>query len=156
MPYVPSEKTNPPANDRNNLEPLAKVVADTIAKIAATYNYDGAFAGELNFFLTRLLNHLPRSLMEKQGFKEEIRYWMQPLMYGILLDVALEHKRRVNTAYEAAQIIKSGDCYDTPYYTRLIEVENKQGEHIGYQEVMLKRSDTTINQDVIGSIRTND
>ncbi len=152
MPYVPSEKTNPPAPDRAVLEPVAKLAADTIAQVAAAYKYDGAFAGELNFFLTRVLNHLPRSLMEKQGFKEEIRYWIQPLMYGVLLDVALEHKRRVNVPYEAAQIIKSGDCYDTPYYTRLVQVVDTNGNHVGYQEVMLKRSEATLNEDVVGTV----
>lgn len=144
MPYVPSEKTNPPAIDRSVLEPVAKVAADKIAEVAAQYKYDGAFAGELNYFLTRVLNHLPRSLMAICGFKEEIRYWIQPVMYGVLIDVALEHKRRVNVSYEAAQIIKSGDCYDTPYYTRLVEVVDKAGKHIGYQEVMLKRDESTL------------
>jgi len=152
MPYVPSEKTNPPATDRKQLEPFAESVADTIAGVAAKYGYEGAFAGELNYFLTRLLNHLPRSLVNAGVLKEEIRYWIQPLMYGVLLDVALEHKRRVNVSYEAAQIVKSGDCYDTPYYTRLVEVVDQDGNHMGYQEVMLKRGEDTLTKDVVGKI----
>lgn len=142
MPYVPT-------SDRPELDRIAKELADKIAEVAEKYKYDGAFAGELNYALTRLLQHIPRSLVTVGTLKEEIRYWIQPLMYGVLLDVALEHKRRVNTAYEAAQIIKSGDCYDTPFYTRLVEYKDKNGNVIGHQEVMLKRSDETVAKDVI-------
>lgn len=138
--------------DRSKLEPLAEQVANAIAENSAAHGYEGAFAGQLNFFLSRLLNHLPRSLVTKQGFPTEMRYWVQPLMYGVLLDVALEHKRRVNTAYEADQIVKNGDCFDTPYYTRLIEVIDEDGKHIGWQEVMLKRSEATLGKDVIGKL----
>lgn len=142
MPYVP-------ADDRPELDKVAKEMADKIAEVAAKYKYDGAFAGEMNYALTRLLQHIPRSLIAVGTLKEEIRYWIQPLMYGVLTDVAWEHKRRVNTAYEAAQIIKSGDCYDTPYYTRLVEYKNANGEVIGHQEVMLKRTDDTLSKDLI-------
>ena len=35
-------------------------------------------------------------------------------------DIKDEYKRRVNSAYEAAQILKSGDCYDyVPFRTQL-------------------------------------
>lgn len=115
MPYVPK-------NDRPALDRVAKKLAEEIAKTAAPYKYDGAFAGEMNYALTRLMCHLPRALMKYCGFKDELRYWMMPLMYGVLNDVALEHKFRVNTAYEAEQIRKNGDCYDTPFVTQLIEV----------------------------------
>lgn len=144
VPYVPSEKTDGKSDDRRDLEPLAKSLADGIAEVASKYKYEGAFLGELNFALTRLVQHLPRSLQEKCGFKDEIRYWLQAGLFGVLLDVVLEYKRRVNVSYEAAQIIKSGDCYDTPYYTRLVEVVDAAGKHVGYQEIMLKRDDTTL------------
>lgn len=149
MPYVPSAKTDPPAPDRNQLDPAAAAAATAIAEVAKAYGYEAAFAGELNFFLTRLLQHLPRELVRCGTTKEELRYWIQPLMYGVLFDVALEHKRRVNVAYEAAQIVKSGDCYDTPYYTRLVEVVDERGNVIGHQEIMLKRSLDTVNEDVL-------
>lgn len=142
MPYVPAE-------DRPELDRVAKEMADKIAEVAAKYKYDGAFAGELNYALTRLLQHIPRSLVAVGTLKEEIRYWIQPLMYGVLTDVAWEHKRRVNTAYEAAQIVKSGDCYDTPFYTRLVEFRNANGDVIGYQEVMLARTAETLTSDVV-------
>lgn len=145
MPYVPSD-------DRPLIAGAAEHLAKTIADVAREHKYDAAFAGELNYALTRLLQELPRALVENGTLKEEIRYWIQPLMYGVLLDVVLEHKRRVNTAYEAAQIIKSGDCFDAPYYTRLVEVVDKNGKTIGHQEVMLKRGKDTLNDPVIGRI----
>src|SRR5690242_4834149 len=107
MPYVPSEKTDGKSQDRNILDPLAKALADGIAKVAANYEYDGAFLGELNYSLTRLIQHLPRSLQESKGFKDETRYWLQAGLFGVLVDVMLEYKIRVNQAYEIAQIEKS-------------------------------------------------
>lgn len=149
MPYVPSEKTDGKSDDRTILDPLAKQLADGIAKVSEKYKYDGAFLGELNYALTRLLQHLPRALMQQCKFKDETRYWLQAGLFGVFLDVVLEYKRRVNTSYEAAQIVKSGDCYDTPYYTRLVEVVRKDGTQVGFQEIMLKRGDDTLCADMV-------
>lgn len=153
MPYVPGPKTNGKADDRSVMDPYIADLAKAIAMTAARHGYEGAFAGEMNYALTRILNELPRQLMAHGVIKEEIRYWIQPTMYGVLLDVALEHKRRVNVAYEADQIVKSGDCYDTPYYTRLVEVVDQNGKVVGHQEVMLKRSPDTLNKDIVGEIQ---
>jgi len=149
MPYIPSNKTENKDDDRSEIDPAVKTLAETIAKMAKRHGYDGAFAGELNYALTRLLQELPRELVSSDQSREELKYWIQPLMYGVLLDVVLEHKRRVNTAYEAEQIVKSGDCYDTPYYTKLIEVVDEDDNFVGYQEIMLKRDDATVNKDTL-------
>lgn len=149
MPYVPSKKTPKLEDDRAILNKPIKDLAEAIAIVSSRHGYEGAFAGELNYSITRLLQEIPRQLIEKKQITEELRYWIQPLMYGTLFDVAFEHKRRVNIPYEAAQIVKSGDCYDTPYYTRLIEVVDEEGVVVGHQEVMLKRSDKTLNLDVL-------
>lgn len=146
MPYVPTE-------DRPPIAKAAAELSKAITDAAKKHGYDGAFAGELNYALTRLLQEIPRDLVANGTLKEEIRYWIQPLMYGVLMDVALEHKRRVNTAYEAAQIVKSGDCYDTPFYTRLVEVVDMGGKVIGHQEIMLKRDDSTLGEDVVGQFQ---
>jgi len=151
MPYVPSSKTPDKADDRIILDAAIKEMSNAIAKVSARHGYEGAFAGELNYVITRLLQEIPRELVRSNQINEELRYWIQPLMYGVLLDVALEHKRRVNVSYEAAQIVKSGDCYDTPYYTKLIEIVDPNYKHVGYQEVMVKRSEDTLNMDVIGN-----
>ena len=149
MPYVPSEKTDGKAQDRKILDPLAKALADAIAQVAATYTYDGAFLGEMNYALTRLIQHLPRSLQEFKGFKDETRYWLQAGMFGVLTDVMLEYKVRVNQGYEIAQIEKSGDCYDTPYYSRAVKVVNESGDVVGHVYVNMKRSDETLTKDIL-------
>lgn len=156
MPYVPSSKTEGKQDDRVVLDVAIAQLSKAIAEVSSRHGYEGAFAGELNYSITRLLQQIPRDLIEKKQLKEELRYWIQPTMYGVLLDVALEHKRRVNVAYEAEQIVKSGDCYDTPYYTRLIDVVDSNGDHLGYQEVMVKRSSWTLNKDIIGTVRLDD
>ena len=153
MPYVPSSKTIGKEDDRSIMDPAIMALAKAIADTAARHGYEGAFAGELNYSLTRLLQEIPRQLVKNGSIKEEIRYWIQPTMYGVLLDVALEHKRRVNVAYEAEQIVKSGDCYDAPFYTRLVEVVDSTGKVIGHQEIMLKRSADTIAKDIVGEIQ---
>lgn len=220
MPYVPSEKTNPPSTDRKvidaALQPLAERVAaeitnnfslrkiygrvfvliaadlkdilrDPAAKhgwgssvlefnlakaiyeAGAKYGYEGAYLGEFNYAITRFIQLVPQLKVKRGDWqeKDELRYWLyaetvSALRYaenrsesfdigveGVFVDIKDEYKHRVNNPYEAAQIVKSGDCYDTPYYTRLVEVVNDPGEHIGYQEIMLKRSDRTLHQDVI-------
>lgn len=149
MPYVPGEKTPNLEDDRAVLDPAITALVEAIGEVSSRHGYEAAFAGELNYSLTRMLQEIPRELIKRGQIKEELRYWIQPLMYGVLNDVALEHKRRVNIAYEAAQILKSGDCYDTPYYTRLVEVVDESGVVIGHQEIMLKRSEETLNQDVL-------
>lgn len=147
MPYVPSEKTDGKSQDRNILDPLAKALADGIAEVSANYKYDGAFLGEMNYALTRLIQHLPRSLQKFQGFKDETRYWMQAGMFGVLMDVMLEYKVRVNQAYEIAQIEKSGDCYDTPYYSRVIQFMDETGKVVGTGYVNMPRSAATLHVD---------
>jgi hypothetical protein len=145
--------------------PLAKVIFD----VGASYGYEGAFLGELNYALTRLIQRVPQIMVAtgKWQAKDELRYWLyavtvQALVYasvkfanngfgigGVFEDVKDEYKRRVNTSYEAAQILKSGDCYDTPYYTRLVEVVDGSGSLVGHIEVMLKRDDSTLHKDVL-------
>ena len=148
----------------------------TIFDVARKYNYIGAWLGELNYTTTRIIQEIPKALVKKGLMKTELKYWYHAEIVGYLgalthhfqsiqntnwidqgfagvfEDVAQEYKRRVNTAYEAAQIIKSGDCYDTPYYSRLVNVENYSGEVIGHFEVMLKKSKKTLKKDIIGTI----
>jgi len=215
MPYVPSEKSDPPAEDRKMIdaavEPLALHIAFSVEgnmtllrlykrffiEIAEAvkglalkrpgygsvrlarklglavydageaYGYEGAFLGELNYAITRLIQRVPQILVERGIWKDEFRYWMYAvtvaaLKYasrhtedfelgidGVFTDIKDEYKRRVNTAYEAAQIVKSGDCYDAPYYTKLVEVINEDGVVIGHQEIMLKRDKKTLSQDML-------
>jgi len=216
MPYIPSEKTVPPAEDRkildtevnllakesteritNNLSLIAiyrsvfleiaktlkclvddnyvytdtedytRIVAYRIYEIGDKYGYEGAYLGELNYFITRFIQRVPQIMVESGQWKDELRYWLYAAtvealtcaayetryleigVSGVFEDIKDEYKRRVNPAYEAAQIIKSGDCYDTPYYTRLVEVVDESGDLVGHQEIMLKRSKATLKQDLL-------
>lgn len=142
---------------------LAKAIFD----IGQSYGYEGAYLGELNYSITRLIQRVPQIKVEQGDWAQEIRYWLYAATVealistayqthtigigvgGVFEDVKDEYKRRVNTAYEAEQILKSGDCYDTPYYTRLVRVVNEDGQLVGHQEIMLKRSDATLSVDML-------
>ena len=64
--------------------------------------------------------------------------WVANGLAGVFEDVKDEYKRRVNTAYEAAQILKSGDCYDrVPFHTQLVAATINGVD--GWVEVMLAR-----------------
>lgn len=214
MPYVLSEKTVPPAEDRLVIDPAIELVtqaaseritdnkslgkiykevflktakhldnlvcgkkscgnskerllAEVIYQVSKRYGYWGAHLGELNYAFTRFIQRVPQIMVENGQWNDELRYWsyattVSALIYasrytdhlesgvdGVFEDIKDEYKRRVNPAYEAAQILKSGDCYDTPYYTRLVEVVDEDGNLVGHQEVMLKRSEATLKQDLL-------
>ena len=163
MPYVPSEKTpvdkvgglknnEGKAQDRKVLDIAIEGLAEAICEVSIPYGYDGAFLGELNYSVTRLIQRIPQLMVDKKVFKSALRYWIYAGIAGVLLDIKDEYKRRVNTAYEAAQIVKSGDCYDTPYYTKLVEVVDKTGKVVGHQEIMIKREDDN-GKDIYGKIQ---
>jgi len=133
----------------------------TIWDVGKAYNYEGAFLGELNYAITRLIQEVPKRLVEQGKQKSELRYFMYALTVealvraanyfnnkekiigigGVFIDIKDEYKRRVNPAYEAIQIVKSGDCYNTPYLTKIIEIIDQDDNHVGYQEVMIERKD---------------
>lgn len=142
-------------------------LAQAIYEVGEKYGYEGAFLGELNYSFTRFIQRVPQIIVEKGKWKEELRYWLyaatvEALTYaadktkywsvgisGVFEDIKDEYKWRVNRSYEATQIIKSGDCYGTPYYGRLVEVVDEDGNNIGHMEVWLKRSEKTLHQDVL-------
>jgi hypothetical protein len=144
MPYVPKD-------DRPELDKLSKQLAEGIAGVAKKYKYKGACLGEMNYAITRLIQHLPRALMETGEASSELRYWMQAGMYGVLLDVILEHKVRVNQSYEITQIKKSGDCYDTPYYSKPVEVQDASGKIVGHVYINMERTDGTVLNDLFNT-----
>ena len=116
-----------------------------------------AWLGRLNYALTRLIQEVPRKMVEKGFWKEEFRYWVYAQtvgalvrsaadfsgddwqtdgLVGVLTDVKDEYKRRVNAAYETFQIRKTGDCYTTRFRTEPSEVKDAAGTVIGYTDVM--------------------
>jgi hypothetical protein len=142
-------------------------LAQAIYEVGEKYGYEGAFLGELNYSFTRFIQRVPQIMVENGVWKEELRYWLyaatvEALTYaqdetktlgigisGVFEDIKDEYKWRVNRSYEAAQIIKSGDCYDTPYYGRLVEVVDEDGNLVGHMEVWLKRSPETVGLDLL-------
>lgn len=142
-------------------------LAQAIYDIGAKYGYQGAFLGELNYAITRFIQRVPQLKVQNGSWTQELCYWLYAAtvealtcasyearafnigVSGVFEDIKDEYKRRVNTAYEAEQIIKSGDCYDTPYYTKVVNVSDSDGNAVGYMEIMLKRDQNTISQDVL-------
>jgi hypothetical protein len=133
---------------------------------AEKHGYRGAWAGALDYALTRLIQCVPLEMVEKRVWKEEFRFWVYvqtagalertamkihaeggnddwvtDALVGVLTDVKDEYKRRVNSAYEAIQIRKSGDCYTTPYRTQVVDVKDDVNKVIGYTEVMKEFGD---------------
>lgn len=127
---------------------------------AEKHGYRGAWVGPLDYALTRLIQVLPAKMVALKAWSEEFRFWtyvqtagaleraamaihaqggeswVADALVGVLTDVKDEYKRRVNSAYEAAQIRKSGDCYTTRYRTEIVDVPDGRGGSAGYAEVM--------------------
>lgn len=84
---------------------------------------------------------------------KELRYWLyaitvdalisaaqgegEPGVNGVFEDIKDEYKVRVNKSYEIAQILKSGDCYDTPYFNKVVEVVDENGKVLGHTYIEL-------------------
>lgn len=146
-------------------EPAAITFAKAIYDTGAKYGYEGAYLGEFNYALTRFIQMVPQAKVARGDWKDELRYWLYAETVtalkhaedqteglgigvdGVFRDIKDEYKWEVNRSYEIAQIIKSGHCYTTPYYNRVVEVVDEAGSHIGHIEVMLKRSEATLNID---------
>ncbi len=145
-------------------ESEAQRVADAVVDMAAAYNQKGGWLGELNYAVTTLVQAVPFKMYQRGAWEEALRYWLYAETVGALTrtayelheksgnkwvpnglagvfeDVKDEFKRRVNSAYEAAQIRKSGDCYHmVPFRTQLVPME--VGEVSGFIEVMLRRQE---------------
>lgn len=159
---------------RNSNGPLVNIdvveaisFANMVFSVGQKYGYWGAFLGELNYGITRLIQRVPQIMVENKKWpqKDELRYWayactVQALIYaaafytddnngigGVFEDIKDEYKVRVNQSYEMAQIEKSGDCYDTPYYSRIVELLDETGKTVGKIYVNLPRTAATLHVD---------
>jgi hypothetical protein len=150
--------------DKNiKFDSRAKLLAKEMFDIGMSRDHRPAWLGEMNYSITRLIQIVPRKMVERGVWKDEFRYWIfaqtagaleraaleinkqnidEKLTYilngmvGSLFDIKDEYKRRVSSAYEAVQIRKSGDCYDGPYHTELEDIKDAGGKIIGYREIM--------------------
>ena len=92
MPYIP-------AKSRPALDVHIDALAQEIKSEATAYGYDGAFAGLLNYAVTRLaLKVMP-----------DKRYWVIAIVSGVMRNIADELYRRFAVPYEDEQIAKNGD-----------------------------------------------
>lgn len=154
--FIADLERDPSAAPKTAPERLAAVIVQT----ARGYKQQGGWLGELNYAVTRLVQAVPAAMVRRGAWTEYLRYWLYAETVGALTRVAYdihdslgddwianglagvfedikdEYKRRVNSAYEAAQIRKSGDCYDlAPFHTQL--VATTVGGVEGWIEVML-------------------
>jgi hypothetical protein len=145
----------------------AQQLAATIVEVAGANGIQGGWTGELNYAITMLIQLVPYEMHRRKAWEDSLRYWILAEtvgaltrtaydlhastandyigngLTGVLEDIKDEYKRRVNSAYEAAQILKSGDCYDhVPFRTQLVAA-TVDGVS-GYQEVMLPRQERTL------------
>ena len=96
MPYISP-------NHRQTLDPLIDKLALQIVHQAQAMEYDGAFAGLLNYTCTRLALKIVR-----QQFGS-MRYWIIAILTGTFKNIADEFYRRIAVPYENRQIEKNGD-----------------------------------------------
>lgn len=118
MPYVPKageevrDDKQMLQNVRPLLDPHIEALADEIIKAAKEYGYDGAFAGLVNYSVTRIFCRILISLFGR------LRYWHSPIVRGTCQDIGDEFYRRVMIPYEEVQIVKNGGV---PEYQTLIK-----------------------------------
>ena len=96
MPYIL-------AKHRREIDALIDQLAAAILKEAKEYEYDGAFAGLLNYTCTRLALKIVRQRFGR------MRYWLIAMITGIFTNVADEFYRRVGVPYENQQMARNGD-----------------------------------------------
>lgn len=97
MPYIAKKDRN------DDLDTLIDKLSTKIVEQSKSYNYDGAFAGLLNYTCTSLA----MSILNKQFGK--LRYWQIAIVTGTFKNIGDEFYRRVAVPYEDLQIEKSGD-----------------------------------------------
>jgi hypothetical protein len=90
-------------NHRQKLDPLIDKLALQIVHEAQAMEYDGAFAGLLNYTCTRLALKVVR-----QRFGA-MRYWIIAILTGTFKNISDEFYRRIAVGYETRQMEKSGD-----------------------------------------------
>ena len=96
MPYIKKE-------NRKNLDAQIDALAEAIVGEAKQENYDAAFAGLLNYSVTRLALKIIKLQFGK------VRYWIVATMTGTFKNIADEFYRRLAAPYEDKQIKTNGD-----------------------------------------------
>jgi hypothetical protein len=95
MPYIPK-------SERLALNPAIDMLAAALEEIGSSCDSDTAFAGRLNYAITRLCLRVNPAR----------RYWAIALVTGVLENVKQEFYRRYAAPYEDDKIAEHGDVYD--------------------------------------------
>jgi hypothetical protein len=96
MPYIPPKH-------RQELDGLLDELTARLAAEAKEYDDDGAFAGLLNYAVTRLALGVVRRQFGP------LRYWHIAALTGMFKNVADEFYRRLAAPYEDRQRARNGD-----------------------------------------------
>jgi hypothetical protein len=96
MPYITPEL-------RRDLDPLIDALAGRLAQQAREADSEGAFAGPLNYALTRLALSTVHLRFGK------LSYWLIATLTGIFQNLGQEFYRRLAAPYEDQAIIRNGD-----------------------------------------------
>ena len=96
MPYIKQE-------DRVEFDKLIDLLVEEVAKKSEHYDYDGAFAGLLNYTCSELVMKIRKRLFGK------VRYWQIAIINGVFKNIGDEFYRRVAVPYEEIQILGNGD-----------------------------------------------
>lgn len=96
MPYIAPE-------DRKGLDDAIDALAERLVARAKADGHDAAFAGLLNYSVTRLALGVVRRRFGA------MRYWIIAAVTGAFANASAEFYRRVGIPYEERQIAKNGD-----------------------------------------------
>lgn len=96
MPYIQPKL-------RSNLDAKIDALASAIVDSVIDHNNETAYAGVLNYCITRLV----MQVINKNFVA--LRYGIIATVTGVLKNVSDEFYRRVAVPYEDAQIVKNGD-----------------------------------------------
>jgi len=96
MPYITPDL-------RRDLDPLIDALAARLAQQAREAGSEGAFAGPLNYALTRL------ALSTVQQRFGRLSYGVIAILTGVFQNVSQEFYRRLAGPYEDQAIIRNGD-----------------------------------------------
>lgn len=148
--------------DNYQMEDPANKLGKEILNEGKKYDYKEAWLGELNYSITRLVQVVPKKMVESGHWQNEFRYWIAALTMGSLEQAKLEvakitspdrHKwivdgfvgtmacvsseyyRRAVAPYESVQIVKNGDAFTTPHRSDPIEHINARDNSSGFIEM---------------------
>ncbi|MDP2855621.1 MAG: hypothetical protein Q8N90_00670 [bacterium] len=113
MPYIAQK-------NREQFDPLIDQLAEKIVAESKKENYDGAFAGFLNYVCTRLALKVIRKQFGK------LRYWLIATVVGTFHNVADEFFRRLGGKYEDKRLMELGDVDLYKEYSDELDKEIKK------------------------------